>query len=294
MDSYTTTIIGTSAALLSALAWAYSSILFQKLGYKIPPVGLTFIKSVIGIVYLLIFIIPFAWESINIQDLLCLVLSGIIGISIGDVLFFNALNLLGSRRTVLIGTLGPIVTIFFAVTFLNESLSMLQWIGVGLVFIGVLWVLKERMELDQAVNIKKGVIFAIASIFCMSIGIILTKIGVRHTSAIMALFIRLIAGVIAMTLFGYKIKQLKHWLHPLQETSLLKFLFFAVFIVIFGGFWMFHVALKYIDVSIATILSSTEPLFVLPLIYLLLKEKITFRSVLGGLIAVIGVCLVIV
>jgi len=43
----------------------------------------------------------------------------------------------------------------------------------------------------------------------------------------------------------------------------------------------------------SSILGSTEPIFVLPLAYLFLKERVSPRSVLGAVVAVAGVALLI-
>jgi drug/metabolite transporter (DMT)-like permease len=51
-----------------------------------------------------------------------------------------AIRRIGSAKSVLIGTLGPILTIFFGWWLLDEPLSLAQLIGAGLVLAGVLLV----------------------------------------------------------------------------------------------------------------------------------------------------------
>lgn len=55
-----------------------------------------------------------------------------------------ALRLIGSARTVLIGTLGPILTIVFAWMLLSEPVSFAQLAGAGLVLAGVLLVSRRK------------------------------------------------------------------------------------------------------------------------------------------------------
>jgi len=90
-------ILGGVAALSSALAWAYGAILFRKLVEKVLPVGLTLIKSLIGIFYIGILLIFLRRETILWPDMLNLALSGLVGIAIGDALFFKSLLYLGPR-----------------------------------------------------------------------------------------------------------------------------------------------------------------------------------------------------
>ncbi|MET1078790.1 MAG: DMT family transporter [Pseudomonas sp.] len=62
-----------------------------------------------------------------------------------------AVRQIGAARTVLIGTLGPILTIFFGWLLLSEPLSLAQLSGAGLVLAGVLLVSRRtRMPIGQA------------------------------------------------------------------------------------------------------------------------------------------------
>ncbi|UUY08317.1 DMT family transporter [Pseudomonas sp. J452] len=55
-----------------------------------------------------------------------------------------AIHRIGAARTVLIGTLGPILTIFFGWLLLREPVSLAQLLGAGLVLAGVLLVSRRR------------------------------------------------------------------------------------------------------------------------------------------------------
>jgi len=64
-------------------------------------------------------------------------------------------------------------------------------------------------------------------------------------------------------------------------------------VVAVGAFWLSMLAVKLAPVSLATILLSTEPLFMLPITALLLKEKVTRRAVAGAVIAVAGCSMIL-
>ena len=57
-----------------------------------------------------------------------------------------AVQRIGAARTVLIGTLGPILTIFFGWLLLSEPLSLEQMLGAGLVLAGVLLVSRRTIR----------------------------------------------------------------------------------------------------------------------------------------------------
>jgi drug/metabolite transporter (DMT)-like permease len=61
------------------------------------------------------------------------------------------------------------------------------------------------------------------------------------------------------------------------------------FLGTFLGTWFSLLGLKLATASTATVLNSTSPLFIIPLSYIILKEKISDNCVIGSILAVIGV-----
>jgi drug/metabolite transporter (DMT)-like permease len=289
-------IIGYSAALGSAMAWAIGSILFRRVGEASSPTGMNLVKCLIGSIYLgLALLVAGGVEPISGQTYLILAFSGLLGIALGDTFFFKALVNLGPRLTVLLGTLGPVLTIVFAVALLGEKLSYFDLLGGILTLTGVNIVLWEDIPSDLMIKRKwtSGVGYALLAAICMSLGIITAKVAVDSTSAMHATFARVVFAGMGLSLWGLGSRQLGGWVLPFKDPILLKAIMVAVFVVIFGGFWLSLVALKYIDASIATILNSTEPIFVLPLVGLFLKEKVTARAIGGAVVAVAGVALIL-
>ena len=285
--------LGSFAALASAFTWALGSILFRKLGNKVSPLGMNLGKNAIGILYIGIILLLTGIKAMSNREFLILGASGLLGIALGDTFFFKALIQLGPRLTVLLGTLGPVFTVILAVIFLREMPSFLAWIGILLTTAGVSWISWERSpKKDIRKNRTSGIKYMLLSILCTSIGIIFAKIGVTSVSALQALFIRFIGGTIGLTLYGLASRKINICLAPFRDIRLLKFILLTVFIVVFGGFWLFLLSLKYIDASVAAILNSTEPLFILPLTAFLLKEKISLQEIIGAIVVVSGVVLI--
>ena len=54
-----------------------------------------------------------------------------------------AMARIGAGKTALIGSVGPILTIFLNIGILDEHLSPLQWAGVGVVLTGI-WLVGQR------------------------------------------------------------------------------------------------------------------------------------------------------
>lgn len=288
--------LGSVAALLSAAAWALSSILFRRLGEEASPSGMNLGKCLIGSAALGLVVFIIGLHPVPLRDFIFLGLSGLLGIALGDTLFFTALMNLGPRLALLLGALGPVFTVIMAVVFLGERPSPQAWAGILATVAGVNWVIWESIphEAEGRSHKLTGLKYGVLSIFCNAAGIILAKVGVSSVSALDGTFIRFLWGLAGLLLAGGVSGRLRNWLAPFGNRRTIKTLLSAVFVAIFGGFWLFLVALKHIDASVAVVLNETAPLFVLPLAYFMLKEKISARSAVGAAVAVGGVVLIFV
>ena len=286
-------ILGSSAALASAAAWAFGSILFRRLAEKVTPLGMNLFKVALGVLCLGGIMLVTGMKPVSGGCFLLLGISGLLGIALGDTFFFKALVSLGPRLTILVGTLGPVFTVIFAIFFLRERPSLLAWIGILLITGGVTWVLWERTPAGRVKQERAaGIKYALLATLCMSAGIIMAKVGVASTSALQATFIRFLGGIAGLLVYGSSTRSLKTWLTPFKDLRVLRFGVFAVLVAIFGGFWLFLVALKHIDASTAAILNSTTPLFILPMAVFLLKERLSYKAVIGAVVAVCGIVLI--
>jgi drug/metabolite transporter (DMT)-like permease len=293
MDPTLTPIIGSFIALASAIAWAIGSILFQKVGDKASALGMNLVKASLGLVYLGVVMLITGIHPVSMHSFLWLGASGLLGIALGDTLFFKTLSYLGPKLTILLEPLGPVVTIAMAYVFLGEKLSALGWAGAILTLSGVSIVLwKSAPEKKAHKNWVPGIICSILSTLCMSAGIIFAKIGVKDAYTIDATFVRLLWAVAGLFVFGLTTRRLAGCLSPFKEPRLARLILGSTAVVIFGGFWLSLVALKYVSASVATILGSTTPIWILPITALALKEKISMHEIVGSVVAVFGVVLI--
>jgi drug/metabolite transporter (DMT)-like permease len=287
-------IIGAIAALVSAFSWALCDVLWRRVGEEISPWSINFGKTLIGSFYLVIFLCVGGIEAIAFKDFMLLSLSGLVGIALGDTLFFMSLMQIGPRLSSLMGSLASVFIVFSAVVFLGERLSLMVWVGIFLTVGGVTWLLWEHSPQANIIRNKSlGVKYGLLSILCMTIGVLFAKVGVVDVSPIQATFIRLFWGVIGLVLWGGMKRELKNWIRPFKVHALLKKVSLIAFVGTFGGFWLSLFSLKYVDASIASTLNATTPLFILPLVAIMLRERISLRAFLGAVIVVGGVALIL-
>jgi drug/metabolite transporter (DMT)-like permease len=281
--------LGVAAALGSAASWSVGALLFSRLGESLSSFAMTLVKGAISVVLLgAMTLLVRGYSDIGSQAYSYLALSGLLGIAVSDTFFFSALKELGPRAVVLLATLGQVVTVLLAVVFLGERLPVWGWVGIALIVSGIATgVFPEKTR--EGTSSLRGIVYGLLSVLSMSVSVILTKKGLDGVSTVYATLIRMLAGTLGMLLIGMLTLRLKTWVSPFNDRSLMARFLVAVFVITIGGFWLAVVAFKYTSVAVASSLISTEPVFILPLSVVFLKEKLTTRAVAGAVIAVAGV-----
>lgn len=288
-------ILGIMAALISAFSWAIGSILFKKISETASPLGMTLSKGVIGFFLLGAVYYLEGVSAMPYNVFISLAVSGIIGIALGDTFFFLSLKDLGPKTQVVFFMLGQIITAVLGMIFLNDIPTGLEWAGIFVTISGVALVLWKKIfsDTDNTSTGIKGIIYGVLSMLCFSVSLLLAKDSLQHVSTIGATFIRVISGTVSVLLFGMFTNKVGDWITPFRNIKSFAYLFMSVFVVMFGGFWLSLFSIKYVTIGVASALSATEPLFVLPLAYILLKEKISIYEIVGALLSVFGVILII-
>lgn len=284
-------MVGIIAALLAAMAWAAGAVLYKKFGRNISSFGMNVAKGGINLLLMGVCLLFVGFGDIDMPTFILLGISGLIGIAVGDTFFFEALRNLSAHVLVLLSLLGQVLTVVFAVFFLDEYLTPSIWLGVAMILLGVTFVVYQRLSERTGENSLRGVCYGLVSVLCMSVSIILTKKGLSSVSALEATFIRMLWATCGLLAWGGLTRQLAVWVAPFREVRVMKGFFLLVCFVSFGGFWLFHVGIKYADVVVANTLSSMEPLFVLPLAAIFLKERMTWTAAAGTTVSLGGLIL---
>nr|WP_155752844.1 DMT family transporter [Scytonema sp. UIC 10036] len=301
---------GEIAALSAAFLWAVASTIYGRLGERIPPLQLNLLKGIIAIAFLLL-TIPIAGEWLpNIALLpLCLLLtSGIVGIGLGDTAFLAAINYLGARRVLVMGTLAPPIAAVLALIFLQEKINLSAWCGILLTIIGVAWVITERTPDDRigtrgtldtgnvaaplfASPFWRGIGFGLLAVVTNATGMVLSRAAFidRSINPLWAALLRLSAAELVLLVWiALRHRQGNYKGKTLHSRQFVMAAIFASFCGTFLGIWLQQTAVKFTAVGIATTLMQTSPLFVIPLSRCL-GERVSLRAIAGALVAIVGI-----
>jgi len=290
-------LLGQSAALTTAFFWAVSIVVYDRVLASVPALGANMGKAVVSFVLLAATALvlrgapaaapPSAW--------VLLLLSGALGIGLGDTALFASLNRLGPRRTLPFMLLAPPLTGLIAAVFLGERLGLAAWCGIALVVLGVGWVVTERVPTmpGRVAGLWAGVGFGLLFAASQAVGAVvsrgvLTRTGIGPLESAVP---RMAGAILVLAVWIGAMRQpVRDWARALLARGLWRAFLFAAFIGSYLGIWLQQVALKNTSAGIAQTLLSTSPLFILPIAWWM-GERISYRAVLGVLVAVAGIAL---
>jgi drug/metabolite transporter (DMT)-like permease len=281
--------IGVSLALLSALGWAIGATIYQRLGTRVTPFGLNLATTALGTGLVGALWLVTGGGQVDGTGLALLAASGLLGIALGDTLFFAALQHLGAHATVVLATLTPALSVVGAVVALGERPGAMAWLGIALVLAGVAVVLRGKAAGQGSKTTAYGMLLGLGAVAAMALGMLVTKRGLDSVPAIDATVVRMVAAtaglaaVAAVRRRGFQ-EAAACLREPVRGPVLA-----SVGVVTFVGFLGLHASLRQIDLSVAAAVHATEPLFVLPLAARFLGEPVTRAAVVGSALALAGV-----
>ncbi len=138
-------ILGSSLVLASAFCYAIYVVGSQKYSRQIGSKYFTCIGMLAASLAIFVHFICFNDLADLKQDNMVLLIAfsmAIFATVIPSFLMNAAIAKIGGNKTAILGSAGPVLTTLFAITFLQESLSLLHFIGMALVLIGV-WLLSK-------------------------------------------------------------------------------------------------------------------------------------------------------
>jgi drug/metabolite transporter (DMT)-like permease len=290
--------LGEFAALLTACFWTVTSLSFESASKKIGSVVVNILRLIIGFIFLSIFtllyrglIFPVDADSGN---WFWLVLSGLVGFVFGDLFLFKSYTLIGSRFAMLIMTLVPPITAFFGFLILGEKLTMFNFFGMTLAFLGIAIAIFSRNGKGDRLSLKlspRGILYAFGGAVGQALGLILSKLGIRDYDPFAATQIRILAGIAG---FAFLVTVLRRWntvaAAVLNRPAMLPTTMGAFFGPFLGVSFSL-ISIKFTEAGIASTIMALVPVLIILPAVVIYKQKVTFAEVAGAIISVAGVAL---
>jgi drug/metabolite transporter (DMT)-like permease len=300
-------ILGETAAILAAAMWTANAILFSVAGKRIGSVGVNAFRIALAVLFLGIthvIILGSLIPAANSDQWFWLGVSGIVGLGIGDFALFAAYVIIGPKRSLLLMALAPVCSVVAGYFILEESLGILSLVGIAVTLVGITIVVFERKEQPGDFVIDKdkrtyGIILGIIGAVGQGIGLVISKYGMVTVAddpsaplhSISATLIRMIIGAIFVWIAVLASGKLPGMIRSYSDTHALKLTSAGAFFGPFLGVWLSMVAITYTETGVAMTLMSLMPVIVIPVVWILYKEKTSWRGITGAFVAVIGVAL---
>jgi len=291
--------LGPIAGLGAAACWAFASVLYMRV-----PIGagaMTTFKNCLAAACLGLIL----WTTAMVYRLpmfqasavswCYLGLSGVIGLSLADIAYFRSIQILGPRQGLALTLLGPPATAILGQWALGESLSLQIWTWIIVTIVGIGVVLRERTQKTADQEVRPGprwwgLMCAVLGIAAMASGSVIMKRGTVGVGSVEGTFIRLFVAAVFGVLLSLVLGQLREIQMILRNRRATIELCTATFLGTALGVWLILVAYKHCATGIAATLTSTSPLFVIPIVYFVYKQKMTPLSIIGAGVAFGGVC----
>ena len=284
------TTLGALAALGSAIAWAVTSLLARTLMAQLGSVGVNAVRSTIGGVILVVWVLVTAgagvFTAISASAWVLLTLSIVVAIALGDTVFFESTRALGLARAMTISTTYPLGAAAIAALFLDEPITLPIVAGALVTLGGLVLIVAPWAERPPEERFWFGVGTAAVASFAWALSTVLVKPPLAEMDAVTAQAIRLPLASAFLWLLPWA-RGAPRALAGSGRSALCRILVLGVITSVSSV--MFVAGVKHAGVAVASVLSSTAPMFAIPLAVAFLGERLTARAVVGVAVTVGGI-----
>ena len=286
--------LGIAASLGSACTWALICILAQALSGRLSSAGINAFRALTGGLIILggAVVAGYGTEIISIPLWAALTLwaSILIGYAAGDTIFLQGMQHLGVTRAHTLSMIHPLMSTLAGIVLFGESLTTTGAAGVLLVVGGIGLIVTRQHEGDAEGSRlhRRGIRLVLVAALAWTVGAVLLKPPLEMVSPITATAIRspLVGFVLWLTPWARGTWQAVRLTRGREAVALGAICLLSALSPVLYTF-----GIKHAGVAVGTVLSTTSPLFTLPLEIVVLGRWPNRRTILGAVTAVLGIVL---
>ena len=298
--------IGEIAALATAFCWSITSYAFTNASRRVGAIQVNIDRMAFASIILFLIISVFGISlTLSFNQISNLVISGILGLVLGDSFLFKSFQLIGARLGIIIMAAVPVLSAILAFFFLNEIISYLGMFGMLLTIAGILFVVLEKksaIEKNLPMN-KIGIFYGFLGALGQATGLIFAKFAFLENLAedgqggelngFAASFIRLFSASLIILPLAATFRRYKNPINIYSKDS------YSAKVILIGtvfgpvlGITGSLIAIAYAKVGIASTLMATMPIIMLPIARFYFKEKLDWKAIIGAFVAVVGAAII--
>jgi len=283
--------LGALCALASGLTWAVINLMVRTLTPPFNSVSINALRTTVAGGLLVAWVIATGGggrlASVSAGDFFLLAFSIVLASSIGDTVFFESTPRIGLAPALTISMTYPLMATVFAGVVLGEPVTARMLAGSVLTLGGLAMIVAARGGAAHPVpGWWLGFACAVVASMAWALSAILLKAPLREMDAITAQALRMpIAGLL---LFATPWARGALGAAARSGRSVLWRVAILCVLTVFSA-TLFTAGLKYAGVAVGTVLSSTAPMWAVPLGYVGLGERLPALALLGLLTTITGI-----
>ncbi len=287
--------VGELSALVTAVMWTGSAFAFAAATARVGSVYVNAVRLVAAVVFLAVTIIVFNIRAdVSAIQVIFLSISGLVGFVFGDTFLFKSYEYNDARISTLIMSTAPAIAAAFAYIFLYETLSLTAILGMIITLGGIALVVLERKEpSSHHTPISMiGLWYALLGAAGQAGGLVLAKkaFALGEINGFIATLIRAVAAAIILLPLNYYAGRFTQPLKVFRnDRKAFNFTMLGAFLGPYIGVTFSLIAISSTTVAVASTIMATVPILMLPTVWILFREKLSWRSIIGACVAVAGV-----
>jgi drug/metabolite transporter (DMT)-like permease len=286
------------SSLVAAALWALAVVLFRDPIRRHGPAGVNFFKCTLAAVCFWAFIAlvrPISSDAATGAWTL-VALSGVVGMSLGDLLLFIAVREGGVQRALVLFNSSPLLTALVAIPVYGELPTLPAWIGIVLILVGVSAVETDpyRLRGSTPTEPSRPWLAALAGTGAaagQAAGILMARGPLQQIGVVPATAVRITTAAVALGLLLVASRGGRRTLAGLARGPWRQLAAASLIGTVLGLYFMMR-GIQEVPAGIAAALIATSPIFSLPIARFVLHEPLGPRALLGTLVAVAGVVLI--
>ena len=284
------------------ILFAFGSAFFAGITAVLAKCGVENVDSDVATALRTIVVLIFSWimvfvtggntgiSSVSVKTWIFLVLSGM-ATGASWLCYFKALQQGDINKIAPIDKSSVIITMIIAIIFLNEALTVLKAVSIVLIAVGT-YMMIEKKQISQNTNYKSSwQLFALASAFFAALTSILGKVGIENIDSNLGTAIR----TFVVLIMAWIVVFIKGKGDDIRHIDIKSVLFIVLSGIATGCSWLcYYRALQRGPASIVVPIDKLSILVTIIFSYIVFKERLTKKSLLGLILIVIGTLLLLV
>lgn len=291
---------GVIIAFLAMLFFGVTNILYKRMSDDISVMDIMYTRMWVSLPVAYIFAVAASGSisfTVPLHSLFPLVLSMVVGILIGDGMYFYSQERIGVARAFPIAMSYPLLVYLLAAMFLGEPVIPQRVIGAFIVVSGVIMIARAEQD-ETRINerwnksdLERGVVVAFLVLVCWATSDVVFQFGLIGVAPAEANFYRVLAAsLILVPIFLFSLRGRR--VYPSRKSIV----YASLIGIIALGFSLiaYSFAIKFVGATVTSLIVASGPMFTAPLSMVYLDEDVNRNVAFGTILTIIGVLMVII